>query len=106
MRVVHPVRRALHGSHIKLIQYVRRYEPAGRYQAELTETLVKTGFGTIGFVIAATAVAQIRAVAMLVRLLGLRHRGSRRRRLVMSGVRLCMHRLWVAGVQDTRRRHR
>lgn len=86
MRVVHPVRRALHGSHIKLIQYVRRYEPAGRYQAELTETLLKAGFGTIGFMIAATAVARICSLALLVRTLGSGNCSLHRVVLVMTSM--------------------
>jgi hypothetical protein len=75
----------------------------------LTETLVKAGFDTVGFVVTTTAIAGIRAVEVLVRPLGLGSRGWQCGALVMlsvSLVRLRMHRLCRNDVQDARSRHR
>jgi hypothetical protein len=75
----------------------------------LTETLVKAGFGTVGFVVATTAIAGIRAVEVLVRPLGLGSRGWQCGVFVMlnvSLVRLRIHSLCGADVQDARSRHR
>jgi hypothetical protein len=75
----------------------------------LAEALLEAGPGAIGLVIAATAIAGIRAVEVLVRPLGLGSRGWQCGALVMlsvSLVRLRMHRLCRNDVQDARSRHR
>ncbi|MEE8098808.1 MAG: hypothetical protein V3T13_02610 [Hyphomicrobium sp.] len=75
----------------------------------MTETLVKAGFGTVAFVVATTAIAGILAVEVLVRPLGLGSRGWQCGALVMlnvSLVRLRIHSLGGADVQDARGRHR
>jgi len=75
----------------------------------LTETLVKAGFGTVGFVVTTTAIAGIRPVEVLVRPLGLGSRGWQCGAFVMltvSLVRLRIHSLCGADVQDARSRHR
>ncbi len=75
----------------------------------MAEALVKAGLGTVGFVVATTAIAGIRAVEVLVRPLGLGSRGWQCGALVMlsvSLVRLRMHRLCRNDVQDARSRHR
>jgi hypothetical protein len=75
----------------------------------LTETLVKAGFGTVGFVVTTTAIAGIRAVEVLVGPLGLGSRGRQCGAFVMlsvSLVRLRIHSLCGADVQHARSRHR
>ena len=75
----------------------------------MAEALLEAGPGAIGLVIAATAIAGIRAVEVLVRPLGLGSRGWQCGALVMltvSLVRLRIHSLCGADVQDARSRHR
>jgi hypothetical protein len=83
--------------------------PFGRHQAKLAETFRKARLSAVSFVVAAAAVAKIHAVAVLVRSLGLGSRGWQCGALVLlsvSLVRLRIHSLCGADVQDARRRHR
>ncbi|MES0383239.1 MAG: hypothetical protein ABUJ98_01470 [Hyphomicrobium sp.] len=109
MRVAHPVGRTHHNLPNEAIQNRCSCEPVGQYQAELAEALVEAGVGTVGFVVATTAIAGIRAVEVLVRSLGLGSRGWQCGALVLlsvSLVRLRIHSLCGADVQYARRRHR